>query len=105
MRTRAARTIAWSALAMTAGALAYGFALPPHDDTSFACIIALPLLVVGALVALRRPDNPVGWLCLAFAAAAVIAFTSGRYWTSGPDGANSRPYAVLAASLSVHLWH
>lgn len=86
--------------------LAYGFVLPADGDDIFLAVsVAMPFLVVGALVALRRPDNRVGWLFLAFATVATIAFTAGRYWASGPDGPGSRPGASLVASLGVHLWH
>src|SRR5918997_2030094 len=82
MNTRAAAWLAWSlvgltlAMSATSGAL---FALtrsvhvPGSSDTSssgsgavlllFASYLAFP--VVGALIASKRPRNPIGWICLA----------------------------------------
>ena len=90
---------------LVAVVFAAGLLFPSSVDSVFLSLVGLPFLVVGALVAQRRPDNPVGWLFIAFAGVAAVAFTGMRYWASGPAGAGSRPGAALAASLGVHLWH
>lgn len=105
MKLPNASPVVWSLSTFVGGVLALGMLLPSFDDLFFMISIGVPFLVVGTLVARRRPDNPVGWLFLGFAAVAAVAFTGSRYWASGPTGPGSRPAAAVAASLAVHLWH
>ncbi len=52
-----------------------GLFLGPLDTSAFSLfdLILLPFAVVGVLVALRRPENPVGWLFLTFSVVAAFA--------------------------------
>ena len=95
----------WGLSLSIAVIFATGLLWPTWTDSVFMTFITVPFLTVGALVARRRPQNPVGWLFLAFSGVAAVAFTGMRYWASGPAGAGSRPGSALAASLAVHLWH
>jgi hypothetical protein len=104
MDTRTAARLVWALSILIAVIFATGLIWPAWDGSPFMSI-ALPFLTVGALVARRRPQNPVGWLFLAFSGVAAVAFAGMGYWASGPGGAGSRPGASLAASLAVHLWH
>ena len=105
VNTRTASRLVWALSLLIALIYAAGYLWPAWVDSIFMTTIAVPFLIVGALVARRRPQNPVGWLFLAFSAVAAFAFTAMRYWASGPAGAGSRPGAALVASLGVHLWH
>jgi hypothetical protein len=105
MKARTFGRHGWVLSVSIAMILAAGFLLPFREDSLFFLLIAVPFLVVGALVVNRRPGNPVGWLFLGFAGVAAFAFAALSYWASGPDGPGSRPGADLAASLAVHLWH
>lgn len=105
MKARTAARLAWSLSGCITGIIATGLVLPFREDDLFLLFIAASFLVVGGLIARRRPDNPVGWLFLSFAGVAAVAFTALTYWASGPGGPGSRPGADIAASLAVHLWH
>jgi hypothetical protein len=105
MNTRTTSRLVWGLSALVAVIFATGFLFPLSADSAFLSLVAVPFLIVGALVARRRPDNPVGWLFMAFAGVAAVAFTGLAYWASGPSGAGSRPGASVAASLAIHLWH
>jgi hypothetical protein len=105
MNTRTTSRLVWGLSALVAVIFATGFLFPSTADSVLFSLVAVPFLIVGALVARRRPDNPVGWLFLGFAGVAAVAFTGMAYWASGPSGAGSRPGASVAASLAIHLWH
>jgi hypothetical protein len=67
---------------------------------------AVPFATVGAIVASRRPYNPVGWLFIAFGAAAAIRFTGSQYATYALLAhPGSLPSGDLVASFAIHLWH
>lgn len=67
---------------------------------------AVPFATVGAFVAARRPYNPVGWLFIAFGAAATIRFTGSQYATYALlTHPGSLPGGDFIASFAVHLWH
>ena len=83
MSPRAASWLAWSlcgisvALFLASVALFFLARSAPVPSGSSAgrtvvdLLVSVPLLafpLVGALVASRRPDNPIGWICLAIAA-------------------------------------
>ena len=80
MSTRAAAWLAWSlaglSVAMSAASVALYIATrsvqPPSSwgtgGLSAVLIFLLPFLafpLVGALIASRRPESPIGWICLA----------------------------------------
>jgi hypothetical protein len=75
IRIRAASWLAWSVCSLSTGLLALAVvlrflsrhaALPPEFGTLWGTIVGvisiLALPVLGALIASRRPENPIGWL-------------------------------------------
>ena len=78
-----------------------GLFLGPLDTSAFSLfdLILLPFAVVGVLVALRRPENPVGWLFLTFSVVAAFAAFADRY------AQYSLPGAEWVAWLSSGIWH
>jgi hypothetical protein len=65
--------------------------------------LAFPL--VGALIASRRPKNPIGWICLAIGISWMLAITSGAYTLYGLRVANpgSVPFPAAIGSLGEEL--
>ena len=117
MSTRAASWLAWSLAALSVSMFVGGCTLTilsfpdapttqPSSDWGAASalgglVIFLPFLafpLVGALIASRRPHNPIGWICL----------TAGLFWMlivlgdSVPAG--SGPYPVTSAALTQWMW-
>ena len=113
---RAASWLTWSLAALsvamflagavlTVSSLYIGPATQPSSDWGTAgpfssLLIFLPFLafpLVGALIASRRPENPIGWICLA----------AGLFWMyivvedSIPGAA---PYPVIIDALILWLW-
>ena len=53
--------LAWIAVALAVAAVAIGWALRPGSiDSAYLVPIAVSFVAVGALLALRRPENPIG---------------------------------------------
>jgi len=106
---RASAWLAWSSFALallilTAGAILWspgaGFFL-----LLFA-LIAAPFAVVGALVASRRPHNPIGWLFLAFALVAAFAAFADRYASYAlVEAPGSLPGGAWVAWTASGVWH
>ncbi len=75
---------------------------------SAALIFLLPFLafpVVGALIASRRPGNPIGWICLACGIIWMFAMFSGFYSTYGlVQRPGSVPFPAAVGSLSEWIW-
>ncbi len=63
MGSRAAAWLAWSSFALALLILAAGLIIRSPDASFFLlfALIATPFAIVGALVASRRPRNPIGW--------------------------------------------
>jgi hypothetical protein len=107
---RAAR-VAWSVWALAALSLGATFLLPsdPTADDNLATLFAYGLFVlsfmtVGALVASRRPANPLGWiLCLAGLAYAVGGVSAS--YAGSVEGDVDRDFLIaLADWLSGWVW-
>jgi len=81
MSHRAAARLAWSLLALVLLILALGLILWSPDAGFFLtfALIAAEFAVVGALVASRRPQNPIGWLFLAIAVVATFVASADQY--------------------------
>ena len=112
MRYRSASWLAWSLAGLSVAMFVAGVALTllslsgvpdtRPSSTSWGTVgglwavvpyLAFPL--VGALIASKRPYNPIGWICL----------TAGLLWMfllSWPNG--SGPYPVTSAALTQWLW-
>ena len=73
------------------------------DLLIFVPFLAFP--VVGALIASRRPENPVGWICLTagFFWMLIALMETGRaYWQAAAPG--SEPYLVVIDALTLWMW-
>ena len=84
MGSRTASWLAWSmgmvAAAAIAGTLAVGVAASSLDAFTILGIPAvLAFSVVGALIASRRPDNPIGWILCGVGLSFALASLSGEY--------------------------
>src|SRR5919199_734323 len=94
MSTRAASWLAWSLAAVSVTMFVTTVVLyfltrsvqPPNSfgtgGLSIVLIFLLPFLafpLVGALIASRRPNNPIGWICLAVGIFWMFAIMSGSY--------------------------
>jgi hypothetical protein len=91
--------------ALTVSSLYVGVATPPSSDWGTAgplsgLVIFLPFLafpLVGALIASRCPENPIGWICLA----------AGLFWMSivvESSITGSEPYPVIIDALTLWTW-
>ena len=117
MSTRAAPWLAWSLAAVSVAMFVGGCTLTvlslsdapatqPSSDWGTASalgglVLFLPFLafpIVGALIASRRPHNPIGWICL----------TAGPFWMLIVLGesipAGSGPYPVTSDALTQWAW-
>jgi hypothetical protein len=62
-------------------------------------VVALPFVAVGALVAWRRPGNPIGWLMLAGGASGLLSNDAGAYAALRYDLGYRLPAGPLAVLL------
>ena len=70
-------------------------------------VIFLPFLafpLVGALIASKRPHNPVGWICLTVGFFWMLIALSDSYGAYGLAKPGSIPYAVASEALGLWLW-
>src|SRR5215203_3511879 len=118
--TRANSWLAWSLAVLSlvlcgAGIVLYLATLsvqPPSfwgtGGLSAVLYVYLPFLafpLVGALIASRRPENPIGWICLAVGIFWMLAMMSDAYalyslWVASPG---SVPFPAAIGSLGVSL--
>jgi hypothetical protein len=68
----------------------------------WAILPFLPFPIVGALVASKRPTNPVGWICLAVGLVWMLNMVTGSYMIYGMRVATpgSIPYPAAVGSLA-----
>jgi hypothetical protein len=101
--------LAWSLLALALLILALGLILWSPDAAGFYLMFALvagPFALVGALVASRRPRNPIGWLFLVFAIVAAFAASADRYASYAlVERPGSLPGGEWVAWLASGIWH
>jgi hypothetical protein len=106
---RSAAWLAWTLWALVVAIIALGFLLWPVSEVALVPLVfsaAAPFATVGAFVASRRPENPVGWLFIAFGAAAALRFTGSQYATYALlTHPGTLPAGDLIASFAIHLWH
>jgi hypothetical protein len=117
---RAAAWLAWSLAVLSlvlcgASIVLYLVTLsvqPPNSwgtgGLSAVLYVYLPFLafpLVGALIASRRPENPIGWICLAVGIFWMLAITSGSYALYGLRVATpgSVPFPAAIGSLGQEL--
>jgi hypothetical protein len=119
MSYRAAAWLAWSLAALSLAMFVAGVPLyvlaraaqgPSSWSTSltvsglltFVPFLAFP--VVGALIASRRPHNPIGWICLADGLLWMLLNLFDYYSVYGLAKPGSVPFPVAIAGLSQWLW-
>jgi hypothetical protein len=96
----------WIAVALAVPALVGGWLVRPASlDSAYLVPIAVAFVAVGALLALRRPDNPIGWLFLGFGLVASLNYASEQYAFHALAARPHLARADLAASVAAHFWH
>ena len=120
MNTRASSWLAWSLAGLSlvlcgAGIVLYLATLPVqppsswgtggHSTVLYAYLPFLAFPSVGALIASRRPENPIGWICLAIGVFWMFAIMSDAYALYGLRVASpgSVPLPAAIGSLGVSL--
>ena len=109
MEIQAAKRIVWPALVLFGLLAPIGLYLGARaendiaEDAVFGTIF-LGVAAVGALVALRRPDNPIGWLLLFSSCVIAVAFVASAYATFGYERDDGLPLLHWAAWLSTWPW-
>jgi hypothetical protein len=120
MSTRAASWLAWSLAGLSVARFVANVVLyfltrsvqpPPSWGTgglSVVLIFLLPFLafpLVGALIASRRPNNPIGWICLAVGIFWMLANLSSGYGMYGLLARpGSVPFPAAIGSLGEWMW-
>jgi hypothetical protein len=119
MSARVASWLAWSLAALCVAmvlailalyALLRSAQVPSSLGTRLTLIdllVGVPFLafpLVGALVASRRPHNPIGWICLAAGFLFLLLGRSEYYSVYGVAQPGSVPFPVGIASLGNWLW-
>ncbi len=120
MSVRASSWLAWSLAALSlllcaASIVLYvaaGSVQPPSNwgtgGHSAVLVLVLPFLafpLVGALIASKRPKNPIGWICLAVGVIWMIMLTSTSYgWYGLVVKPGSVPFPAAIGSLGGWLW-
>ena len=96
------RWLVWIAVAVAVPALVGGWLLRPGSlDSAYLLPIAVSFLAVGALLALKRPENPIGWLFLGFGLVASLNYPAEQYAGHVPHYAHTD----VVASIAAHFWH
>jgi hypothetical protein len=70
-------------------------------------LVSVPFLafpLVGALIASRRPHNPIGWICLAFGLSWMLLGLFDYYGVYGLAKPDTVPFAVVSYALVDWLW-
>jgi hypothetical protein len=120
MSSRATSWLAWSLAALSvtlflAAVALHILTLPVRPSSSWgtggmsaplwAILPFLPFPIVGALIASKRPTNPIGWISLAVGIAWMLGMASGSYVLYGlrMAGPGSVPYPAAVGSMSEFL--
>jgi hypothetical protein len=118
MSGRTASWLAWSLAALSVAMFLLGFALtvlslyagpatqaPSDWGTSgllSGLMIFLPFLafaLVGALISSRRPENPIGWICLASGLLFMLLAVTDSYSIYGTASPGSVPFPVAVGTI------
>jgi hypothetical protein len=99
------RRLPWIGVAVAVPALIVGCLLKVDVDTIYLPLIAIPFVAVGALLALRRPDNPIGWLFLGFGVVASVDYLAEQYSDVARAAGSDLPGADLVTAFAAHFWH
>jgi hypothetical protein len=92
----------WIAVAIATPALVGGWLLRPGSlDSAYLVPIAVSFVAVGVLLALQRPENPIGWLFLGFGLVASLNYPAEQYVGHDPQLAHTD----VVASIAAHFWH
>jgi hypothetical protein len=98
--------IPWIAVAVAVAALVAGFSIDPADvDSVYLPPIAITFVAVGALLALKRSKNPIGWLFLGFGVVASIDYAAEQYAQLTLAAHPHRAGADVVTSVAAHFWH
>jgi hypothetical protein len=68
------------------------------ETVTFVLFLAFP--IVGALIASRRPQNPIGWICLADGLLWMILVLTNSYSIYGVARPGSVPFPVAIGTIS-----
>jgi hypothetical protein len=116
MSLRAGSWLAWSLAGLCVAMflatvplwfLARSAPVPSAGRTVVDLLISVPILafpVVGALIASRRPQNPIGWICLADGLLLMLLGLFDAYSVYGLAQPGSVPLPAAAAGLGEWLW-
>jgi hypothetical protein len=104
------RRLAWSLWALTVVGLAVAMALPSAEETEdvwelvATLVFALTFATVGALVAARRPHNPIGWIMCGAGLAYAVGGVSITYVESTLAQGDDDALATLMDWVSGWVW-
>jgi len=119
MRQRRAAWLAWSLAALAIAmflvsvllyALVRTVPIPDSWDVNLSLSLQvsgtlfLVFPLVGALIAARRPSNPVGWILLADGLLFMLSFMFDYYRIYGVAVPGSLPFPVVVAAINGFLW-
>jgi hypothetical protein len=114
MRRRRASLLAWSLAGLSI--LLYAASVPlyvltnpvGHYSSTVSSLLAnalyLIFTVVGALIAARRPGNPIGWILFADGFLWILSYTMDYYADYGVANTSSIPFPIMAAAINNWLW-
>jgi hypothetical protein len=106
---RVAAWLAWALVALSAAMFVASGVLYvlarsaqfPVDWVLFLAdwVLFLAFPIVGALIAFRRPENPIGWICLAIGLLFMLLAVSDNYSIYGVARPGSIPYPVAVGTI------
>ena len=100
------RRAPWGLAAAALVLLAGGIGLDPSVSQVWLLPIAVSFAFVGALIASRRPENPIGWLFVAFGVIAAVDFAAYSYaYRALVSHPGALPGGDVAAAAAAHVWH
>src|SRR3712207_3431979 len=106
MSARAASWLAWSLATLSMAIFVVSvvlYVVARSDLVVFVPFLAFP--IVGALIASKRPDNPIGWICLVaglFWIFIVLGQSSDAFWLA--TEAAPIPHSVAIDALTQWTW-